>query len=307
MQIGHDLTCEVGAFIKLLHAGILILQLLLSNVLELLGVLPDASHNTVYCLDVVHDVINSTAVCAATAAVDSVVESVGTVSKDAVDKSEETGAAGCHSKHACQHDQHAYNTLDGQAALKEQAAGSSNDKDRYQSAVIDSQAWPDLPAFTHLSVNFLSTLYLITIRSSTDRLITYQLAVLDNRMNVGINPVEAAILGPVLYDAHEWLLMLEALPHDVKDLSRHVRMTDHIVRLSYELFAGKTTDFNKGIVYFGNDAIEISNGNDSGGAVIRKSVLGIVYWSVISHGSVSVERGGAGRNQGADNSGTEYQ
>ncbi|MNP34478.1 hypothetical protein D3C76_1277670 [compost metagenome] len=91
----------------------------------------------------------------------------------------------------------------------------------------------------------------------TNRLETHDLVLLENRRDIGIDPVVVAILAAVLDDAHPRLALLERGPHVREHRCRYVRMAHQIMRRTYQLLTREPTDFDEGVVAVSDDPLGI--------------------------------------------------
>ena len=112
-------------------------------------------------------------------------------------------------------------------------------------------------ATVDLRVSRRRCLNLFTARPAAHRLVADDLAVLAHRRDVGDDPVETAVLAPVLDDAAPRSPGLEVQPHIVEGRHRHVRVAHHVVRLPDHFLARIGADVAERLVSLGDDAFEV--------------------------------------------------
>ena len=113
------------------------------------------------------------------------------------------------------------------------------------------------------------------------RLVADDLAVLADRRSIGNDPVETAILAPVLDHAAPRPPLLEVLPHVGKGLRRHVGMADQVVRLADHLFAPETADPGEGFIGLDDVSLEVGSRVDE--LTFRKMRFRIGDRLVVTH------------------------
>ncbi|MNQ67733.1 hypothetical protein D3C85_822670 [compost metagenome] len=86
---------------------------------------------------------------------------------------------------------------------------------------------------------------------------THNPIVLEDRCDIGIDPVMVTALAAVLDDAHPRQALLERGPHVCEHRCRHVRVAHQVMRRTYQLLAGEPTDLDEGVVAVRNDPLGV--------------------------------------------------
>ncbi|MNE18579.1 hypothetical protein D3C80_1116230 [compost metagenome] len=107
------------------------------------------------------------------------------------------------------------------------------------------------------------------------------LVVLEHRGDVGVDPVVVTALATVLDDAHPWQALLERGPHVREHRRRDIGVAHQVVRCAHQLFAGKTTDLDEGVVAIGDDTLGIGGRDQT--LLSWESPFALGYWLVITH------------------------
>jgi hypothetical protein len=107
---------------------------------------------------------------------------------------------------------------------------------------------PGLALLLDARIQGLGRLNLLARGLGAHRQVPHRFALAHDGGDVGLRPVEVAILAPVLHKTRPAAPAAYGGPHVLVGLGRHVRVADHVVRLAHEFFHGEATDPGKGCV-----------------------------------------------------------
>ena len=99
----------------------------------------------------------------------------------------------------------------------------------------------------------------LLIGSTTQRHVAHDIRALPNRRDIGLNPVEITVLAAIFDVTRPGAALLEIDPQILKSLWRHIRMTNHIVRLADQLGLGITADVAEILAHIGDPPLEIGH------------------------------------------------
>jgi hypothetical protein len=103
---------------------------------------------------------------------------------------------------------------------------------------------------------------LAAIGLGTHRHVADGAAVFLDRGDVGLNPVEVAVLAAVLHQASPWDAGANGLPQVGKRFRRHVRVADDVLRLANQLRSGIAADVLEVRIYVDDIAFQVGLGDD---------------------------------------------
>lgn len=145
-------------------------------------------------------------------------------------------------------------------------------------------AWYRRLALVDALVQRLGAADLLGGRLDPHRLEADYLVVVEDRRDIGVDPVVVAGLAAVLDDTHPRLALLEGLPHVGKHRWRYVGVAHQVVRRTGQFFAGETTDLDEGIVAVSDHTFGIGGGDQP--LLGRESPFSLGNRLVVTHGLI---------------------
>ncbi|MNF80166.1 hypothetical protein D3C84_624030 [compost metagenome] len=137
------------------------------------------------------------------------------------------------------------------------------------------------PATIESRIEPLGATHLPGIRPGPHRLVANHPPRLENRRDIGVDPIEIAIAATVLDDAHPAFAGLEVVPHLPEYLLWHVRVANQVVRAADQLLAAEAADSDELVIAVGDDAAAI--GGRSQMLVGREVALPLGDRHVLAH------------------------
>ena len=169
---------------------------------------------------------------------------------------------------------------EGQSHLAEEDAGAQAAEGLEQETVAPRS----LPV--QGSVEALGALHPGTIRGHAHRLVTGDLAVLEDGGDEGVHPVVIPVLAAVLHHPHPCLALLDGVPQVLEGGGGHVRVADDVVGLLQQLLLAETGYPAEILVGRGDAALGVGGGDDVD--VARVTVLAPRDGQVFLHGSLAL-------------------
>ncbi|MNP07170.1 hypothetical protein D3C76_991870 [compost metagenome] len=112
-------------------------------------------------------------------------------------------------------------------------------------------------------VQRLGAAHLLLAGFHPHRLVADHLVVVEDRRDIGVDPVVVAVLAAVLHHAHPRPALLQGLPHVGEDRRRHVRMAHQVVRRADQLVAAETADGDEMLVGVVDHATLVGGGDQA--------------------------------------------
>jgi hypothetical protein len=110
-------------------------------------------------------------------------------------------------------------------------------------------------------------------RLGAGRHIADDMVVFPNRHDTGLDPIMIAIFSPVLDDAAPGKALINRAPQAFEGGGRHIGMAHQVMVLTNQFLTRKARKRDKSIVCVGNDALQISLGNEVFATRIRNLTL----------------------------------